>query len=49
MASLPTTKKKPVSHFRKHLPLHLMLLPAVILLLIFKYVPMGGIVMAFQD
>ena len=27
----------------------LMLLPAVILLLIFNYVPMGGIVMAFQD
>ena len=26
-----------------------MLLPAVILLLIFNYVPMGGIVMAFQD
>ena len=49
MASLPTTKKKPVSNFRKNLPLHLMLLPAVILLLIFNYVPMGGIVMAFQD
>lgn len=42
-------KEKPVSNFRKNLPLHLMLLPAVILLLIFNYVPMGGIVMAFQD
>lgn len=30
-------------------PLHLMLLPAVIVTLIFAYVPMGGLVMAFQD
>lgn len=31
------------------LPLHLMLLPAVILTLIFKYWPMFGVVIAFQD
>ena len=31
------------------LPLHLMLLPAVILTLIFKYGPMFGVVIAFQD
>ncbi len=49
MATLPTKKKKPVSNFRKNLPLHLMLLPAVILIIIFNYIPMGGIVMAFQD
>lgn len=30
-------------------PLHLFLLPAVILLLIFSYLPMVGIVIAFQD
>lgn len=30
-------------------PLHLLLLPAVVLLLIFAYFPMVGIVMAFQD
>ncbi|MDF2927444.1 MAG: protein lplB [Paenibacillaceae bacterium] len=31
------------------LPLHLMLLPGVILVLLFSYTPMLGIVMAFQD
>ncbi|WP_445670201.1 ABC transporter permease [Paenibacillus sp. PL2-23] len=30
-------------------PLHLMLLPAAIVTFIFAYVPMGGLVMAFQD
>ena len=30
-------------------PLHVMLLPAVILLLIFSYYPMIGIIIAFQD
>lgn len=30
-------------------PFHVMLLPAVIFLIIFSYVPMGGIVMAFQN
>ncbi|GBG08795.1 protein lplB [Paenibacillus agaridevorans] len=30
-------------------PLHLMLLPAAIITLIFAYVPMGGLIMAFQD
>ncbi|SLJ98853.1 MULTISPECIES: ABC transporter permease [unclassified Paenibacillus] len=30
-------------------PFHVMLLPAIIFLIIFSYVPMGGIVMAFQN
>ena len=30
-------------------PLHLMLLPAVVVTLIFAYVPMGGLIMAFQN
>ncbi len=30
-------------------PLHIMLLPALILVFIFNYIPMAGIVMAFQD
>jgi len=34
--------------FKRELPLHLMLLPGVILTLIFAYYPMMGIVMAFQ-
>lgn len=33
---------------KRELPLHLMLLPGVILLFIFSYIPMGGIVIAFQ-
>ena len=34
---------------RKNRTLHLMLLPAVILTIIFCYLPMGGLVIAFQD
>ena len=33
---------------KKQLPLHLMMLPGLILLLIFHYLPMAGIVIAFQ-
>src|SRR5690606_33485895 len=29
-------------------PLHIMLIPAVVLTIIFQYIPMGGAVMAFQ-
>lgn len=34
---------------RRTLPLHLMVWPSLIFLIIFNYIPMGGIVMAFQD
>ncbi len=34
---------------KRELPLHLMLLPSVILVLIFSYGPVAGLVMAFQD
>lgn len=30
-------------------PLHVMLLPAVIITIIFAYIPMGGLIMAFQE
>ncbi|RED65426.1 MULTISPECIES: sugar ABC transporter permease [Cohnella] len=33
----------------KQLPLHMMLLPGIVLLLLFSYVPMVGIVIAFQQ
>ena len=33
---------------KKELPLHLMILPGLILVLIFSYVPMGGLIIAFQ-
>lgn len=35
--------------FRRELPLHLYLLPAVILVVLFCYIPMVGIVIAFQN
>ena len=41
-------KKKRVS-FRKSLPLYVLLLPSAVLLFCFSYLPMGGILMAFQD
>ncbi len=34
---------------KRELPLHLMLLPAVIIVFIFAYIPMGGIIIAFQN
>ena len=34
---------------RKELPFHLLLLPGVILVLVFKYIPMVGLSIAFQD
>ena len=42
-------KKDLGSIMKREWPLHLMLLPAIVLLLIFAYLPMVGIVIAFQD
>ena len=42
-------KKTLKTNFKTEWPLHLFLLPAVILLLIFSYFPMVGILIAFQD
>ncbi len=36
-------------HLRKNWQFHLMILPALLFLIVFNYVPLGGIVMAFQD
>ncbi|MFD0672592.1 ABC transporter permease [Cohnella sp. GCM10027633] len=36
-------------NLERNWPLHLMLIPGVLLTLVFAYVPMGGIIMAFQD
>ncbi len=35
--------------YRSHKWLYLMIIPGVIYLLVFHYLPMGGLVMAFQD
>lgn len=42
-------KKGFLATFKKEAPFHVMLLPAMIFLLIFSYLPMIGVVMAFQD
>ena len=43
-------RRKEAMTFMKHeWPLHLMLLPGIVLVAIFCYFPMAGIVMAFQD
>ena len=34
---------------KKEYPLHLMMLPCIIILLVYSYIPMLGIVVAFQD
>ena len=41
--------KKIKKYFKQEWPLHLMMLPATVLTLIFAYFPMVGILMAFQD
>lgn len=49
----PLIPKKPrklvKEKFSKTWPFHLMILPAALVTLIFAYLPMGGLVMAFQD
>lgn len=42
-------KKSIGTIMKREWPLHLMLLPAIILLIIFAYFPMVGIIIAFQD
>ena len=37
-----------VGKFKKEIPLHIMLIPGLLLVLLFSYVPMAGIIMAFQ-
>ncbi|RKP55043.1 sugar ABC transporter permease [Cohnella endophytica] len=41
--------KKKQSSYKQPWMLHLMVLPAVLLVFVFSYLPMSGIVMAFQD
>lgn len=45
---LKEQKGKSQNKFRQELPLYIMLLPAVIVVLIYSYTPMVGLVMAFQ-
>lgn len=43
------TLKKRAIYFKKSLPLTLMALPAVIIMILFKYLPLSGIVLAFKN
>ncbi|MGN0745428.1 MAG: ABC transporter permease [Aristaeellaceae bacterium] len=45
-----TTERRPIrlQRYTRNLPLHIMLLPSVILLLIYSYGPMSGLIIAFQ-
>lgn len=47
--SRPQSRKGTVRQMRSDLDLYLMFLPVLIFFVLFKYIPMGGIVMAFQD
>lgn len=38
-----------VKKFKRNIPLHLMILPGLILVIIFSYLPMAGLVIAFQN
>ena len=42
-------RKKLSPKFKRNIPLHLMVLPGLIIVILFVYVPLGGSVMAFQD
>ncbi|MCL2361549.1 MAG: ABC transporter permease subunit [Defluviitaleaceae bacterium] len=45
----PVKRKRKPGEWKLEISFHLMLLPAVVLVIIFAYVPMAGIIMAFQD
>ena len=50
--STVVAKKKKMSfgkRLKKEFPFHLMFLPGLILTFVFKYIPMGGLCIAFQD
>ena len=51
--ALPVEKKTPlkriITSFKRTKMLYLMILPAVLFTIIFSYIPMGGIVIAFKD
>lgn len=44
----PLVANRKSKWFRKELPFHLFLIPAVIIVFLYMYVPMGGLIIAFQ-
>lgn len=49
MRVVRSVTKKRYGQFRREVPLHLMLVPALILVFIFSYIPMFGIIISFQN
>ena len=49
MVSAKQKRKRRPGEWKLELVFHLMLLPALVLVVIFSYIPMAGIIMAFQD
>lgn len=45
----PKKKERLIDDFRKNKALYLMLIPGIIFFVIFSYIPMGGLIMAFQN
>lgn len=45
---MKTRQKSEWFYFKKNLPLTLMALPGIILMILFKYLPLSGIVLAFK-
>lgn len=42
------TARKRMVYFKKNLPLTLMALPAVVIMILFRYLPLSGILLAFK-
>ncbi|WP_413374939.1 ABC transporter permease [Alkalihalobacillus sp. 1P02AB] len=49
LAHIPDNQKGPLARFFQQWELQMMVLPGIILILIFNYIPMYGVVMAFQQ
>lgn len=49
LMALPASQRSLRANFRKYWPYYVMVLPGVIYMIIFKYIPMLGSVIAFQD
>jgi len=49
MSQKPFKRRRRPGEWKLELIFHMMLLPAVIFVIIFSYIPMAGIIMAFQD
>jgi len=42
-------KMQKAGRLKREIPFYLMLLPGIIVVFIYQYIPLGGLVMAFQD